>query len=1551
MQGRHNRIGAPLLALLTLGLPAFSAPGMGQCLYDDFEQGTLDRWNVVLGNWEVISQNGNHVAHLTRSSTPYRRMVSKTAVPNNITITARVRGDCDPSDPMADVAVGFYANAPATRFYFAVLGRNDQLAIYRFDNEQIYELAHNPDVTSDNNVWYNMKIWLENNIIRVKRWQVGNEEPPGWQLTYAGARPDGGHLVLGGIAGQHNEEFWFDDVVADYWPGMPDPPAEEAEGDQQDTSGSDGDPVNTATGNFFRDEADLSIASRGQVVLCSRGYNSLAGSAASRQPGNKAGWDRTATPLGPGWTHSYYIWLEPNAPDEQVGVHYGDGHADYWISDGQGGYVMSVPGVYDRLVHDPNDPASPWTLTQTNEDVYRFDAEGRLLSITDKNGNVTALAYDNPNVPYYPTAVTDPVGRSLTLDYIDVGGGEWRLRRVTDWTGRYVEYTYTNGYLTDVRDVLGEHITYTYDENGYLAAITDQRGVMTVQNTYDENGRVLEQLDARGNPTTFNYGVFGEADTTFTRHVTVEGESEPRELSWFHPHEERYKRQLEHVDPLGVPVAYDYDGMFNRNRITDRNGNVTLFSYDERGNVTEAREADDPNDPYDGGVTAVAYADPNDPNAPPCPHVPLSKTDALGYVTEWQYDENCNVIRERRYLDPNMTVYVEKSWTYNDFGQRTSETDERGNTHYWIYDENGLLVEEIDREGNHTWYGYDELWRRVWVTDGRGGGPEDPAYTTRFFYDNADRLIRIEGPPVGDPPHSIVQTFGYDAIGNRTSVTDGNGNTTRYVYDNNSNLIQVEEPEGRTTWFVYDELNRKVRMYDANNDPNDPNSAYTWYVYDDGDRLVETHDPEGNVWTYQYDLQGNLTREEDSGGVWTEHEYDALNRRVLTRNAAGETRFVYDQLGRLISRIDANGNETQFNYDALGRLSCVIDAEGGWTEYTYDAAGNLIRIEDANDNVISIREYDANNRLIRAWDGNGNHYEYGYDAVGNQIWVIDANGDRTDLTYDAENRLVRIDYPDGSWVTYEYDDNGNRVAMTDPTGSSTFTYDGLNRLTSSTDSFGQTVRYGYDPVGNRTTLTYPDGKVVTYAYDAANRLTTITDWAARQTAYTYECCNRLDTVTYPNGVVEDRGYDEAGRLVSMVTTDSGSDVLLSFDWVRDGVGNPTSATETGTLQPALEQLATEYEYDADNRLVESSQGTYEYDANGNLISRTVGGVTTTFTYDAEDRLVAQTTGGSTVTHVYDGQGYRIARIDNGVETRYVLDRGRSMSHVLCETDATGTITAYYIHGLQLVARIGADGSQRYYHTNDVGHVVALTDENEQISDRYAYTPFGLPRGHEGTTEQPFTYVGGLGVMAEADGLYFMRARFYDPDTGRFLGKDPVEGALSNPRGLHRYACGLNNPIVNVDPSGLWFGLGELAKGLRSIVRYVVLPGLEAGLRGAGRVLVQAGELIRGSSYGYGGLAAGLLGQFLGALGLYEWSVQFTEPLGRIANFDYVSRLSRQVKEGAGSVERRLEAEMTRQAERSSVVGFAWDVAQEARKRNLSLEETFHMAYRRFWGRD
>jgi RHS repeat-associated protein len=1151
-------------------------------------------------------------------------------------------------------------------------------------------------------------------------------------------------------------------------------------------SGSAGEGVNTACGNYNHNETDFSVTTRGDALAFARSYNSL---------------DASTSALGLGWTHCYNMQIDPNGPEGQVIVRWGDGHADYWRQLTPGVYRRSVPGSYDELVKNGD---NNWTLTTVDEDVYCFDTSRRLTSITDKSGNVLSLTY-HPTVPALLTAVTDGAGRALTLTY----DGSNRLYRVTDFTGRYVEYTYTSGRLTQVRDVLGRFVHYGYDAHGYLATIQDQRGITTVTNTYhaDGTGRVTEQRDANSNRTTFAYNTGPSSNQTqIRRWVTVGGVV--RELLTTDTHEQEYKREQEFLDPLGHPVIFSYDAQYNRIGVTDRNGHRTSYTYDAKGNALTTTDPDDPADPNDAGVTTAEY---NDATSP---HNPTKKIDALGYVTEWTYDAQGNVLTEKRYLDLQQTTFVTKSWAYNSFGQRTSETDERGHTHTWIYDTQGLLTEEIDRGGNHTWYDYDALWRKIWVTDSRGSGPQDSAHTTSYTYDNDDQLLTVTGPPVGSPPHAIVVTYQYDEVGNRTQETDGNGNTTRSYYDGNNNLTRVEEPlepTGRITRQLYDELNRKVATVDANGDT-------TRYTYDNGDRLLETRDQEGNTWTKTYDNQGNVLTEADPSGVTVTHQYDWLNRKTVMRDElANEWHYTYDKNGNLTTQTDPTGSITRFTYDGLRRLTTVTEAEGGVTIYSYDRTGNLTQIQDAEDQIISLREYDALNRLIKSTDGDGYFYEYGYDPVGNQAWVKDAKLLTDSLFYDAQSRLIRTEYADGTQVQNTYDDNGNRLTFTDPVGTTSFTYDELDRMRSSLDDYGKLVQYGYDPQGNRTALTYPDGKQVSYGYDRANRLTTVTDWASRTVQYGYQGM-QLQTVTFPNGLIEHRGYDTAGRLLSLETKNGLNETILGFTWQRDGFGEPTSLDEQGTLAPQFGGQWTEsYQYDADNRLeqmtrVDLSRGSlgadrssvtsYEHDANGNLIQRTSGGQTLTFGYDREDRLVLQAGMDHSVTHIYDGQSYRIARVEDGIPTRYVLDRASPMSQVLCETDEAGTITAYYVLGPSILAQIGQDGTARYYHGNDLGNIVALSDLTGALTDRYAYGPFGEPAGKEGATPNEFTFVGALGVREEADGLYFMRARFYDPETGRFVSKDPLQGSPVNPAALHAYAYAGDQPVMMSDPAGL-----------------------------------------------------------------------------------------------------------------------------------------------------
>ncbi len=183
---------------------------------DDFEDGTLNKWNVVSGgsDWEIISDNGNNMAHLKMDITPpYRRIVSINSMEQNIIITVELKGNSDhPTPGIADMSFGFYSDSEANNYYIVALGYNDILHIAKYENGIEEVLANNPSIISTENIWYNLKIKLYNNNIFAKRWETGTEEPNDWQISHSGATPFGNHILLGGANLEDHEEIWYDNI-------------------------------------------------------------------------------------------------------------------------------------------------------------------------------------------------------------------------------------------------------------------------------------------------------------------------------------------------------------------------------------------------------------------------------------------------------------------------------------------------------------------------------------------------------------------------------------------------------------------------------------------------------------------------------------------------------------------------------------------------------------------------------------------------------------------------------------------------------------------------------------------------------------------------------------------------------------------------------------------------------------------------------------------------------------------------------------------------------------------------------------------------------------------------------------------------------------------------------------------------------------------------------------------------------------------------------------------------------------------------------------------
>jgi len=442
---------------------------------------------------------------------------------------------------------------------------------------------------------------------------------------------------------------------------------------------------------------------------------------------------------------------------------------------------------------------------------------------------------------------------------------------------------------------------------------------------------------------------------------------------------------------------------------------------------------------------------------------------------------------------------------------------------------------------------------------------------------------------------------------------------------------------------------------------------------------------------------------------------------------------------------------------------------------------------------------------------------YSYDTSDNITSVTDRKGQTTFLTYDTMNRISRIDYADGSYTAYAYDAVGRLTTVSDSiSGSLSYTYTdtgcgtgtcggiAMDKVASETTPLGS-INYAYDVVGRRASMIVTGQPAVNYGYDSGGRLndiSTLINGDTKHFSITYDGIGRRSTLVLPNGVSTNYSYDSGSRLLTLQHVDSASAVLESFSYEYDSNGNRTSMTNQSlpTLLPISVTGAT---YNDANQMLSftpqaGSTQNLTYDLNRNMTSITNFCGTTNYTWDARNRLVAVNGYNSdcsalTATFQYDALGRRIEKTVNGTSFQYVYD-GLDIIQV-----KQGSVVAInYIRSLNIdepFARIQSDGSVRYYLKDAIGSVIALTDENGAIKTQYSYGPFGSAATAGDTSDNAFQYTG---RENDGSGLFYYRARYYNPELQRFISEDPIrfDG------GVNFFAYVGNNPINFIDPKGL-----------------------------------------------------------------------------------------------------------------------------------------------------
>ncbi|VTU25793.1 Cell wall-associated polypeptide CWBP200 [Variovorax sp. SRS16] len=1081
-----------------------------------------------------------------------------------------------------------------------------------------------------------------------------------------------------------------------------------------------------------------------------------------------------------------------------------------------------------------------------NASTFNYDAQLRLISITDAVGRNTVFAYEAPSSPLLVTRITDPFGRHADLGY----DGQGRLASITD--------------------VIGITSSFTYDAGGLVNAMTTPYGTSHFRYGQDMtvNSRYLEMTDPLGFTERVEFrhsapGIGGSESPVPVMHgslqniylqyrnsfhwdphahaVAAGNYAAARLTHWLHdpsgltsPIAESTKAPLEgrvwnlypgqsasyYEGSSGMPnqVARVLDGgatqltSFDRNAfgkpvsVTDPAGRTSLFSYADGGIdllAVQQRTAGA------GSATLATFTYNGQ-------HLPLSRTDAAGQVTHY---------------------------AYNAAGQPVSVTDPLGNTTRYVYDEAGRLLTVLDAKGAARLNLSYDAFDRVASSTGSEG------YTQTYQYDALDRLTQIGYPDGTTTQHT------YDKL-DRVASKDRLGRITRYAYDANRQLISITDPLGQTTAFGYHENGTLRSITDAKG------NVTSWDIDVQG-RPVAKHHADGSTETYGYEpLSGRLKSVTDAQGQTRAMTYTVDDRPASlgylgARTSTPGVTYAYDAVyPRLVSMTDANG-VTAYAYNLAGSpganqlamITSPVAGQPGLTDtvaYAYDALG---RVTERNvDGATDKRSFDAIDRLASVESALG-RFDYRYvDASDRVSAIVGADGLQTAMRYygpQGDEMLKQIAYTSATGA---------------PLASYAYTYDANHNVLSFADALPGETLSALSPMGagDPGDSGVPLAAVRWLASIAAPGAFAALLIALALAIATWRTTNRRSVhIGVPlvalalmvscggggnggstGGVNWGSGASGSDGTSNSSGTNNGAATANSAD-AEAGPGTTSGAGANGgtsgiTPAPNPNARLTRYRYDDTDRLIAASSAlnvpgapilasyAYGYDKASNLVSMNGNGIVrdldvtatnalsagtydaggnplklgaATYGWDAANRLVSHTVNNTDSSFVYDGQS-RLVRIIDRQEGVVVADR----SYLWCglerclERDnmkaGAPVSKRYFAQG------VVQDGVPFRYISDSPGSVRQLVDANGRVRARYNYGPYGDRNKMSGDVDADFAFAGLF--EHTLSGLDLAVYRSYDAQRGRWLNRDPIGEA----GGLNLYAYLHGNPIDDIDPEGL-----------------------------------------------------------------------------------------------------------------------------------------------------
>lgn len=1068
---------------------------------------------------------------------------------------------------------------------------------------------------------------------------------------------------------------------------------------------------------------------------------------------------------------------------------------------------------------------------------FTYDEDNKLVTATDGNTRTTKTYYDDQT---RVLKQVDPLNNYVEYTY----GNEPAPLTARDKNNRTTTYTYdTNGNRTSATYPDGKQVTQQFNSQNLVTQISDGRYGQTpkVTNfTYDTEGNMLTKNEA-GITTEYGYDAPGN--------LTSIKDGRNNTTTYTH---NSFGRKSTETNPLGAAIVYGYDNLGRLTQITDASGKVKSYTYDANNSVlTTTDGAGTTSNQYDADNRLVKITSPDSKVTELAYQKSGAQTqtkDPLLSLTGYGYDEYDNLTSRQDALN-HTTQY-----TYDVLNRKKQSTTPLGKVAKWEYDAEGNITKRVDESNRETLYEYDTLNRLTKAT-------YPDTTTVTYTYDNRGNLTQVVSP-------AGTSVYTYDVHDRLTSEKDPFNALIAYSYDNAGNLTQTTYPDNKTVTYAYDEANRLKTVTDWNSkqvtyqyNSNGtvskhrlPNNVVATYGYDNANRLNTLGYTLNNnllsQFSYTRDGRGNVTQESEtkpaSANSYT--VYDEALRTGWARNWSWDS---------TITNLDTT-NPYQGTYALSWKPNAAwaglhIRATSGSFDTTpYNAISFAMKASQPDQKVaLGIKDLNDNELVdpvdISLYGGSLSSTGYkvytiplsAFNADDRQILglnFIEISGgaqpklylDNLKFTTATPNPLAIYDdelvsdFDDWSWDTVnnfadatEPYSGSNAISASFMSGYAGLSINhwqgiktaGYSHLTfalkgsqaNQTTSVQLTNQQG-DGIGSEKLLSNYGGNPTNIGYTVYE--IPLTDLqGSNTTVYGVNIQNQTGTspVTLKVDDVKLLPVDATPTSVdnSTFTYDSADNLLTanypgrSYSYVYDAVGNRLSSNENGAQST--------YSVNKDNQMLSKAGRSFTYDNQGNRV--TDG--SKTLAYDFDDRLKVWNNPITSIAlnFTYDGMGRRISKDINGTTHQYANSTVGDLSHVLVDKNTSNNSQKFYLYGDGLLSQGGANTADRQYYLMDgLGNARYITDNSGNTVQAYNYDPYGSETVSSNTSDYTFQ----AQEKDSENGLTNLRARYYDPTTGGFISRDPVEGNLSKPITQNNYPYAGNNPINLSDPSGLWY---------------------------------------------------------------------------------------------------------------------------------------------------